>query len=226
MDKEIQDAVILAILEANRSVAYKLIDDWAEVHGYDNAVKEILDPVLEKIGEMWANSENISLSQTYIAGKLAEDLMSKVSKNHNLIDENIGDKGPIVIGNIEDDFHSFGRKMVVIFLRSAGWRVYDLGNDVTPQKFIEKALEVNASLIGASAMMYTTAMNIKKLRGEIDKRNLTSKIKLAVGGAVFKLRPELVEEVGGDGTATNAIFAPALMENLLSLSSKEVVLNE
>lgn len=69
-------------------------------------------------------------------------------------------------------------------------------------------------MIGVSAMMYTTALNIKSLRAEIDRRGLTGKIQLAVGGAVFVLRPDLVDEIGGDGTARNAMAAPALFDDL------------
>jgi methylmalonyl-CoA mutase cobalamin-binding domain/chain len=118
------------------------------------------------------------------------------------------------VGNIEDDFHSLGRRIVISFLRCSGWEVHDLGNDVPPQRFIEKALDEKASVIGASAMMQTTALNIRKLRDLLDRQGLADQIKLAVGGAVFNWRPELVEEVGADGTASNAAEAARLFETL------------
>jgi methylmalonyl-CoA mutase cobalamin-binding domain/chain len=104
--------------------------------------------------------------------------------------------------------------MVGIFLQTAGWQVYGLCIDVTAEEFVEKALEVDARVIGASAMIYTTAVNIKKLRDEIDRRGLKGHVQLAVGCVVFKLRPELVAEVGGDGTTASAVNAPALFEEL------------
>jgi methanogenic corrinoid protein MtbC1 len=94
-----------------------------------------------------------------------------------------------------------------------------LGNDVLATEFVDKAVELKARVIGISAMMYSTAVNIKKVRDEIDKRKLTNQIKLAVGGAVFRLRPELVAEVGGDGTTGNAMNANLLFEKLWSESS-------
>jgi methanogenic corrinoid protein MtbC1 len=69
-------------------------------------------------------------------------------------------------------------------------------------------------------MIYNTAQNIKKLRKEIDDRNLNGKIQLCVGGAVFKLRPELAKQVGADGTTDNAIKAPELVQELLQKSLK------
>jgi methanogenic corrinoid protein MtbC1 len=86
----------------------------------------------------------------------------------------------VVIGNIEDDFHSLGRRIVVSFLQSAGWEVHDLGNDVAAESFLDNALAVKAGIVGTSAMTQTTALNIRKLRSLIDMRGLSGQIKLAV----------------------------------------------
>ena len=119
-----------------------------------------------------------------------------------------------MLGNIEDDFHALGRRMVSLFSQAAGWEVVDLGNDVPAEELVAKAKALGARVIGASAMMYTTAKNIRRLREALDRGDLTGRVQLAVGGAVFNLRPELVAEVGGDGTARSALAAPALFEEL------------
>ena len=203
------------LLAADRQSANKMVDEWAAVNGYELAVTELLEPALELFGEQWQNSEDVSVAHAYIAGKTAEDILNKaVAARISGASVAPESKGPVVIGNIEDDYHSLGRKLVVTFLCASGWKVYDMGNDVPAEDFVDEAIRVGARVVGASAMMYSNAMNIKKLRAEIDRRNLTDKIKLAVGGAVFVLRPELVEEVGGDGTARNAFCAPDLMTRL------------
>lgn len=215
------DQIVSAILVANRSLANQLIDDWAAEKGYDRAIIEVISPVLDEIGNMYAEAGEFSLSQAYVAAKVAEDTLTKMLQQPDDTAIVSPAKGPVVIGNIEDDFHPLGRKMVGIFLKVAGWQVYDLGIDVTPEEFISKALEVDARVVGASAMIFTTAINIKKLREEIDNRMLRGHLQLAVGGTVFKLRPELVEEVGGDGTAKNAMYAPALFDELWNASMKK-----
>jgi methanogenic corrinoid protein MtbC1 len=118
------------------------------------------------------------------------------------------------MGNTEDDYHVLGRSMVVSFLRIKGWKVVDLGCDVSARDFVDQAVKAGACVIGASAMMLTTARNIRGIREEIDRRGLADRIKLAVGGAVFRMRPELVVELGGEGTAANALDAPQLFEHL------------
>jgi methylmalonyl-CoA mutase cobalamin-binding domain/chain len=198
------------ILSGKREEAIALLDGWARLSTYNNAISDILEPVLGNIGDMWV-AEKISLAAGYLAGKIAEDTLMKAHQNEQAVPET---KGPVILGNVEDDYHSLGRKLVGIFLRTAGWKVIDLGNDVTAAEFVDAAVNNNSKVIAVSAMMFTTARNIIKIRQEIDKRGLTDQIKLGVGGAVFKIRPELVAEVGGDGTAVNAMNTPELMERL------------
>lgn len=214
MYKRIREEFLSAILGAERDAANEMVDTWVQDHSYEEAVMEIVEPVLEKMGEMWIVTGNVSYAQAFVSAKIAEDIFMKALQERKGAPlEN--SKGRIVIGNIEDDCHSIGRNLVSIFLRSSGWEVYDLGNDVLASEFVDKALEVDAKIVAASAMMYTTAVNIRRLREEINKRGLKGKVMLAVGGAVFNLRNELADEVGADGYSKNAIEAPHLMEMLM-----------
>jgi methanogenic corrinoid protein MtbC1 len=212
------EALYQSMLDSDRKAAATVINQ-ALTAGLtpEQVLMGILDPALAKVGVLW-ECRAISLAQGFVGAKIAEDTLSRCSPEH-LPPQDIH-LPPVVIGNIEDDFHSLGRRMVASFLRAAGWQVHDLGNDVLPEHFLNKALEVGAPIIGASAMMHTTALNICKLRDLIDQRGLASKIKLAVGGAVFNWRPELVEEVGGDGSATNAAAVNALFRSMLSLPQR------
>lgn len=206
-----KESLYALMLEAEREGAVAMLLEHARKFGFQAAVSDVLEPVLERAGEAW-HREHLSLAQGYVAGKIAEDLLVAAAAAHG--DLLLDIKGPVILGNVEDDYHSLGRKMVAVFLRAAGWRVIDLGNDVSPAEFVAAALEHGARVIGVSAMMLTTAENIRAVRAEIDARGLKGKILLAVGGAVFKLRPELMHEVGGDGTVPSAIQAPALFDRL------------
>lgn len=221
--EQTRKSVIDAILEGERESADRLLEDYATSCSYRETMNEVLEPVLDDIGTRWSE-ENISLAQGYVAGKVAEDLLHKVIEAAQGSETKQMDRGPVVIGNIEDDYHSLGRKLISISLQTAGWQVHDLGSDVTPEEFVDKAIETGARVIGVSAMMYTTAENIKKVREELDRRNLSAKVMLAVGGAVFKLRPELTEEVGGDGTAANGFQVPILFAELHERSLRQVPL--
>jgi methanogenic corrinoid protein MtbC1 len=211
---DIQQLLIERIRLGDRAGANALLDAWASEHGYDHLLAEVLDPTLMRIGEEWRSSGTFTLAQVYVAAKVTEDVLSKIAARRISPSENRPPKGPVVIGNIEEDFHSLGRRMVGTFLRTDGWIVHDLGNDVPAALFVDTAREAGARVIGVSAMMMTTARNIKRVRDEIDRRGLTGRIQLAVGGAVFRVCPGLAEEVGGDGTVPDALGAAGLFDRL------------
>lgn len=216
---ELSEKLLTAMINADRSGAAEIIGQ-ALADGIEprQVIADILDPAIVQLGRMW-EEQIMSLAQNFVASKIAEDTLLRCIPDKT---NNIHSKGSVVIGNIEDDFHSLGRKTVSLFLSAAGWDVHDLGNDVPAEEFLEKAQEVGACVVGASAMMQTTALNIRKLRQLIDERGLTGRIKLAVGGAVFNWRPDLVAEVGGDGTAHNAVGADELFMRLQAEACGEV----
>ena len=108
-----------------------------------------------------------------------------------------------------------GGKKITQEVSGSGVIVSADGEVVTNWHVVDKAVEVGAKIIGASAMMYITALNIKGIREKLDRRGLSGKILLAVGGAVFRLRKGLIDEVGADGGCQTALQVPALFENLL-----------
>lgn len=211
------------IIEADRVEARNMLAAAIAGMGYNDALKNILEPTLRLVGERWV-SDGISLAQGFVAGKVAEDFMifGKPTGMPHSAASAVGaaDDGTrlpariAVLGNVEDDYHVLGRSMVASFLAIEGWNIVDLGCDVLASDFVDRAIEAGACVIGASAMMLTTARNIVKIRQELEARNLADHLKLAVGGAVFVMRPDLVVEVGGDGTARTALEAPALFERL------------
>jgi len=213
---EIQQELVNAIQNANLNYATELLKKWGDLNGYENFAEKILLPVLEKYSQDDFKMDGSPLAQGYVAARFAEIAMNMVIANTNPEQLPKQTLGPIVIGNIEDDFHSLGRRIICAFLSSNGWIINDIGNDVPPAEFVEKAIETNSKIIAVSAMMYSTAINIAQVREELINRNLENKIKLAVGGAIFNLRSDLVQEVGGDGTVKSAIHVPKLFDSLLN----------
>ena len=211
--KEQQQLLWSLIDEGEKDKALDLLLDSAGETSFKKVIFEILEPSMVEWGKLWMQGK-LSLAHGYLVGKIAEELYLKASLSKEFLAAAPQKKGTIILGNIEDDFHPLGRRLVNIFSQTAGWEIIDLGNDVMAETFVEKAQERQAHIIAVSAMMFTTARNIHKVRQELDKRGLTGKVQLAVGGAVFKLRPELVAEIGADGTTTSAIEAPALFDSL------------
>jgi methanogenic corrinoid protein MtbC1 len=211
------DQLLAAIMRGDRGAANAVLEQFAPQRTPEQVISELLEPTLRAIGEAWAK-ESISLAQGYIAGKVVEDFLERVAEQR--AQAPAGKRpGPVVIANAEDDFHPLGRRMVGTFLKLDGWEVIDLGTDVTADRLLDAAEQSGAKVVGVSAMMLTTARNIRAVRAQIERRGLRAHLKLAVGGAVFNLRPELVNELGGDGTAPNALEAPALFARLWESAS-------
>lgn len=210
----IQQSLLERICLGDRAGAGALLDAWASEFGYEHVLTEVLDPALMLIGERWSSSEAFTLSEMYVAAKVTEDMMRRIADSRALPLGAPSAKGPVVVGNVEEDFHALGRRLVATFLRAEGWDVRDMGNDVSGAEFVDQAERIGARVIGVSAMIMTTARNVERVRKEIDRRGLAGRIQLAVGGAVFRVCPGLVEGVGADGTAPTALGAPGLFDRL------------
>ena len=92
--------------------------------------------------------------------------------------------GVIVIGTVEGDIHDIGKGIIVTMLQVHGYEIHDLGRDVPIEAFIEKVKEVNADVVGSSAMMTTTQVGQKKLEEALTRAGLRGRVKTMVGGAV------------------------------------------
>ncbi len=209
------EQLFFQIERADINKARALVQEWMSEAGPEVMVGNILLPALKMVAEKYLESDDPSLAQGYVAAKVATEAMEQALEKMPKPDPEAPGKGRIVMGNTEDDFHALGRMILQTFLTAEGWEVYDIGDDVTAEEFVDKALEVDAPIIAVSAMMHSTALNIRMVRDEIDRRDLSRRIKLAVGGAIFNLRESLVEEVGGDGTCQSALGASRLMGDLL-----------
>lgn len=212
--KEQQEIIASFINNGEKDRAIQQLTEWSKQTSFKSVIFNIMEPMLVRYGKLWMQGK-LSLAHGYLSGKVAEGFYMVAAQDIEFSQASGKPKGIIILGNIEDDFHPLGRRLVNVYSQAAGWNVIDIGNDVQPELFVEKAVECKADIIAVSAMMFTTAKNILKVRAELDRNALSGTIKLAVGGAVFKLRPELVHEIGGDGTAETAMEAPKLFETLL-----------
>ena len=123
------------------------------------------------------------------------------------------ERGKVVIGTAQGDIHDIGKSMVVSFLQANGFEVYDLGRDVEMQKFIDKAKEVDADIIGMSALLTTTMSMQKTLIQELKKTGLREKFKVMVGGAPATQR--WADRIGADAYGVDAADAAKKATELL-----------
>jgi 5-methyltetrahydrofolate--homocysteine methyltransferase len=121
-------------------------------------------------------------------------------------------KGKIVMGVCKGDVHDIGKNIVVAMLRGAGFYVFDLGTDVSAQKFIETINKENPQIVGASSYISTTIDELKMLNEEMKKAGVRNKVKYLIGGA--SVYPRHVQDVGADAFANDAIEAVEVAKKL------------
>jgi 5-methyltetrahydrofolate--homocysteine methyltransferase len=132
-----------------------------------------------------------------------------------LVKEGIPTIGKVVIGTVQGDLHDIGKNLVAIMLRGAGFEVIDLGNDVSPEKFISTAQQEKADVIGMSALLTTTMPVMKKVVDLAKERQLEKKVKIIVGGA--PLSNEYAKEIGADAYCFDGIKAVECVKSFLGV---------
>ena len=111
------------------------------------------------------------------------------------------EKGRIVIGTVKGDIHDMGKTLVAAIFESGGYRVTDLGRDVTTTAFIETAKKEKADIIAASTLMTPTLVNMEELVREVKARKM--KVKTIIGG--WATSPEFARKIGADAWAEDAL---------------------
>jgi 5-methyltetrahydrofolate--homocysteine methyltransferase len=130
-----------------------------------------------------------------------------------MIQDKIPTEGTVVIGTVQGDLHDIGKNLVAIMLKGAGFDVIDLGNDVSPEKFISTAEKEHADVIGMSALLTTTMPGMKDVVDLAKERNLYGRVKIIVGGA--PLSAGYAKEIGADAYCFDGMNAVDTVNKLL-----------
>lgn len=123
--------------------------------------------------------------------------------------------GTVAIGTVKGDLHDMGKNLVGMMLEGAGFKVKDLGVDVSPEAFVAAADEVD--VIGLSALLTTTMGHMKDALNALDAAGKRAKVKVIVGGA--PVTEDFARQIGADGYAPDASRAVALAKSLISPSN-------
>ena len=120
--------------------------------------------------------------------------------------------GTVVIGTVKGDLHDIGKNLVASMLEGRGFKVVNLGTDVSKERFIEAAKENGADIIAMSALLTTTMDYMKEVVDAVKADGL--KVKTMIGGA--PVTAEFAASIGADGFSTNANEAVEVAKRLLS----------
>lgn len=198
------------VLKGNRKHIVEHVKDSLQAGNEPSVIlDQQLIPAITKVGELFDRQKYFlpQLISSAEAMKTAIDYLEPMLKQNQT-----GKKaGTIVIATVAGDIHDIGKNLVALMLKNYGYEVIDLGKDVKSEIIIEAAKEHNADIIGLSALMTTTMMEMKQVVQLRNEAALPAKI--IIGGAV--ITESFAKEIGADGYSADAQEAVRVVQQLL-----------
>lgn len=191
-----------SFLSVDLAAAREALADASGLVGPGPALEQVLVPALDRVGDRWGAGE-ASLSQVYMAGRYAERLADE------LLPAAAPPAGALRIGvAVLEDHHLLGKRMVVAHLRAAGLAPIDLGDGLTAAALAERAVAARVDVLLVSTLMLRAALAVRELVGLLRRQGSAARV--VVGGAPFRLDPELWKAAGADACGLAAADAPRL----------------
>jgi corrinoid protein of di/trimethylamine methyltransferase len=207
--KEMAQSIIDGESEQAVSLAQKSIE--LQMHPLDTITKGFVVGV-NYIGDQFGKGEAF-LPELVMAGEAMKAAVAILEPELLKLGEAREVMGRVVLATVEGDIHEIGKTLVGTMLSASGFDVFDIGVDAPAEKIIGKALEVDAQIIGMSALLTTTMVRQREVIEELDKEGLRPRIKVLVGGA--PITKDWAEKIKADGTSEDAVGAVKLAKQLL-----------
>jgi len=199
-----------AIIKGNQKAAVD-ITQQALSEGTDPAaiLSDGLIAGMNVIGVRFKANE-VYIPEVLIAARAMKMAMEVLEPK--LVEAGVQPLGKAMIGTVQGDLHDIGKNLVVMMLKGAGFDVVDLGVDVSPDKFVEKAKETQAGIIGLSALLTTTMPSMEKTIRALKEAGIGART--MIGGA--PVTQAYADKIGADGYAPDAASAVDLAKTLLN----------
>lgn len=178
-----------------------------QTHEAMDVINQMIIPSLNKVGRDYEENR-IFLPQLIQSAETTKKAF-EVVKSTFKVDEQV--KGPVMMCTVEGDIHDIGKNIVKVVLESYGYQVIDLGKDVKVDKVVEAYHKHHPKIIGLSALMTTTVVNMQKTIEAL--HNADCQCPIWVGGAV--LTQDIADEIGADYYSEDAMASVTLLNEIL-----------
>ena len=201
------------------------------IHGFDNAsavkcAKEIVEKGIDPTEALDAMTAVMkSIGESFEQGELfLPDLVGAASTMEGaakILEEEIHRRGvksetagTVVAGTVFGDIHNIGKNMVCTFLKANGFTVYDLGVNITANQFVDAVKEHKANILVMSALLTTTAHEMRMVIDKLKQEGIRKGISIMVGGGA--ITQQFADDIGADGYDPTAPGAAQLARRLIS----------
>ena len=205
--KQLSDAVIKG--DINKAVAETqvAIDAGSNVQ---SIIDEGLITAMDEVGDRFSKGI-IFVPQMLRSAKTMQECMKLLEPL--LKEGEVTTKGKVLIGTVKGDLHDIGKNLVSMMMEGAGFTVTDLGVDVPPEKFVQKAQEIEPDIIGMSALLSTTMPSMPQTIEALAKAGIRDKVKVMIGGA--PVTAKYAQEIKADSYSPDAGSAVTEAKKLL-----------
>jgi 5-methyltetrahydrofolate--homocysteine methyltransferase len=214
LTKEPLDQLKKSLMTFDRDLAKDSIDKIIAEKIDPNTVLEVVTTTMRVVGDAFAREE-IFLPELFAAADTMQTVMPDIEKEIEKKGSNRKDIGKVVLGTVRGDIHSIGKTMVGTLMTAGGFKVYDLGIDVSSKKFMEAIRENKPDILALSALLTTTAYEQENVINMLKKEGLREKVKIIVGGGA--VTQEFADSIGADGYESSAPGAAELAKELLGI---------
>ncbi len=174
-------------------------------------VEEGVVPGMDAVGQKYESGEYF-LPELFMAGEAAK-VVTVIIKPY-LKKEGAKALGTVVIGTVFGDVHNVGKDLVASTLEGVGFKVINLGENVSSEEFVEAAKREEADIVAMSALITTTMLAMKGVIKALNSGGIRSKVKVMVGGA--PLDEKFAKEIGADAYGKDPREAVLKARELLS----------
>ena len=185
----------------------------ADGHNPMELMNQAFIPAINEVGELFGSGQMFlpELIEAANAMKAATDIVNAELERGATEQP---DKKVVVVASVAGDVHDIGKCIVVSLMKANGFEVHDLGRDVSIETIVEKAVAVNADVIGTSALLTTTMIQQKVLEETLRSEGLRDRFKTIIGGAPVTHR--WAAKIGADAYAETAPEGVAKVRELLA----------
>jgi len=196
-----------AIINGKTPIAKELTNKMVKEEGIRPAeiFPKAIIPAMDEVGRRMRENE-FFIPEVLIAERAAR-ASSDILRPLLAGDESVRSAGTIVCGTVKGDLHDIGKNIVAMMLESAGFKVIDLGVDISREKVLNAVRQHQANIVALSAMLTTTMTNMKPVIEALVAAGLRDKVKVLVGGA--PVTDAWAHSIGADGYGKDA---PAAVE--------------
>ncbi len=188
-----------AIISGNRDKAKEMTQKaLSEGIPARTVVVDGIAAAMEVVGEKFRTNE-FFVPELLIAQRAMKESLKLMSG------EAVDYVGTVVIGTVKGDLHDIGKNLVAAMLEGAGFKVVDLGVDVSPDAFVKAAKDNSANLIAMSALLTTTMGSMRDTIGVLSSSGMKGKTRVIIGGA--PVTQSYADEIKADGYAPDAASA-------------------